>query len=93
MKSNQLSYFWGALLMGIAVLIGAFGAHGLKKIVSESLLETYQTGVFYHFLHALGLLIIGTLQTFNRKFKLKRVTYLFVAGIFFFSFICVKVLY
>jgi uncharacterized membrane protein YgdD (TMEM256/DUF423 family) len=44
-----------------AVLLGAFGAHGLKKTLSIEMLQVYQTGVQYHFYHALGLLILGVL--------------------------------
>ena len=52
------------ILAGIAftmlgVVIGAFGAHGLKPHVTKDLFENFQTGVQYHFYHALGLLILG----------------------------------
>ena len=43
----------------IAVLLGAFGAHGLKTRLEENMMAVYQTGVQYHFYHALGLLAIG----------------------------------
>lgn len=49
----------GALLGFLAVLIGAFGAHRLKKSLSESHLQNIETGVRYQFLHALLLLILG----------------------------------
>ena len=42
-----------------AVIIGAFGAHALKERLDESLMKVYQTGVEYHFYHALGLVLIG----------------------------------
>jgi uncharacterized membrane protein YgdD (TMEM256/DUF423 family) len=50
----------GAALLGIAVLIGAFGAHALRER-----LDAYSTGIYeraasYHFIHALGLLALGT---------------------------------
>ncbi len=48
----------GGLLAGLAVILGAFAAHGLKKSVTESLLKTFQTGVEYQFLHALALILI-----------------------------------
>jgi uncharacterized membrane protein YgdD (TMEM256/DUF423 family) len=43
----------------LAVILGAFGAHALKARLDESLLKVYQTGVEYHFYHALGLIIVG----------------------------------
>ena len=51
----------GAIFALLAVLIGAFGAHGLRSRLAPELLAVYQTGVEYHFYHALGLLLIGLL--------------------------------
>lgn len=51
----------GALNMAIAVALGAFGAHGLKTLVSEQQLEWWHTATLYLFVHALGLLIVGLL--------------------------------
>lgn len=53
--------FLGALNMAIAVMLGAFGAHGLKTKVTAEQLAWWHTGVDYHVYHALALLIIGTL--------------------------------
>ena len=49
----------GALLGGIAVALGAFGAHGLKKIVQVETVNTFQTGVQYQMYHALALLAVA----------------------------------
>lgn len=46
----------------LAVLAGAFGAHALRGQVTEEAMAVYQTGALYHFLHALGLLVIGALK-------------------------------
>lgn len=43
----------------LSVALGAFGAHGLKKIVSPSMLTVYQTGVQYQFIHTLALLALA----------------------------------
>ena len=51
----------GSILALLAVAAGAFGAHGLKRILSPDLLAVYHTAVDYHMWHALGLLIIGVL--------------------------------
>lgn len=50
-----------AILLALAVAIGAFGAHALESRLSADLLQTYETGVKYHFYHALGLLLTGIL--------------------------------
>lgn len=50
-----------AVLAGVAVLFGAFGAHGLKEILSESQLQTYQTATKYLMYHALALLGIAAM--------------------------------
>ena len=51
----------GASLAGLAVLLGAFGAHALKSKVLPEDLAIFETGVRYHLYHALGLLIIGSI--------------------------------
>ncbi|MBI3323962.1 MAG: DUF423 domain-containing protein [Candidatus Omnitrophica bacterium] len=54
---------WGSLLMFLGVALGAFGAHGLKAILSVEAQEIYRTAVFYHLIHGLGLVGVGWLQT------------------------------
>jgi uncharacterized membrane protein YgdD (TMEM256/DUF423 family) len=51
-----------ALLIALATIIGAFGAHALKSRLSADQLQTLQTGVHYQFFNALGLFGIGLLQ-------------------------------
>lgn len=51
--------FIGALMGMIGVGLGAFGAHGLAKRVSEQHLKTYQTGIQYHLIHALAMVFAG----------------------------------
>ncbi|WP_018868455.1 MULTISPECIES: DUF423 domain-containing protein [unclassified Thioalkalivibrio] len=50
-----------ALLAAVAVVLGAFGAHALQERLSERALATWQTGVQYHFIHALALLLLAAL--------------------------------
>jgi uncharacterized membrane protein YgdD (TMEM256/DUF423 family) len=50
-----------AILMGLAVAFGAFGAHGLKGRLDEYSMGVYEKAVLYHFFHALGLLIVSIL--------------------------------
>lgn len=49
----------GAVLGGLGVALGAFGAHGLKKVLDAHLFEVYETAVLYQFMHAFALLIAG----------------------------------
>jgi uncharacterized membrane protein YgdD (TMEM256/DUF423 family) len=53
---------WGAIgagLMALGVMLGAFGAHALKERLDAYSLDVYQKAVFYHFVHALGILIVA----------------------------------
>ena len=47
--------------MALGVGLGAFGAHGLRNIVTPARLETWETAVFYHMVHALGVLVTALL--------------------------------
>ena len=51
----------GAFLLALAVMIGAFGAHALDGRLDTYSKGVYETGVHYHFYHALGLLIVSFL--------------------------------
>ncbi|PID61269.1 MAG: hypothetical protein CR986_03135 [Ignavibacteriae bacterium] len=73
-----ISAFMGAL----AVTLGAFGAHGLKKLLTPEMLKIYETGVFYHLIHSVVLLVIAL----NSKYKLNISFYLILVGIILFSF-------
>ncbi len=73
----------GAIFGMIAIILGAFGAHALKKVLTIDQLSTFETGVKYQMYHALFLLFIG-LSSISQKTK--RVIYnLVVVGIIFFS--------
>ncbi len=78
----------GALFAGIAVLLGAFGAHSLKAVLTAKQLATFQTGVHYQFIHSLALVLIGVLGTTANPpldEKLKTPGKFFIAGILLFS--------
>jgi len=63
-NSTQRFYLRIAGITGcLAVIIGAFGAHGLEEILSEDMLEIYETGVKYHFYHALALMALSLAPT------------------------------
>lgn len=74
----------GAFLAGITIAIGAFGAHGLKNLVDESALLTFETGVRYQMYHAIAILILALIPSIDIKVK-KTIFWLFIVGILFFS--------
>ena len=74
-----------AAFLLLAVILGAFGAHGLRDSISEQALSNWQTGVSYQFYHALGLLALAALQNAVDSPWLIRIRNLFTAGILLFS--------
>lgn len=74
----------GAIFGMIAIILGAFGAHALKKVLSIEALSTFETGVKYQMYHALFLVLIGTLNELSLKAK-KIIYNLVVFGVLFFS--------
>lgn len=76
----------GALNTFLCIALGAFGAHGLKRVLSADMLTVYHTGVQYHFYHAFGIIIIGLLLLHFPKSRLLPVSgWLMMAGIILFS--------
>ncbi len=75
----------GAISGALAVLLGAFGAHLLKKMIAPDMLEVYQTGIHYQFYHTFALMGVGILMNFKPTKTLKWSGYLFIAGIIIFS--------
>ena len=73
-----------AILGMIAIILGAFGAHALKKVLSIDQLATFETGVKYQMYHALFLLLIGILSDITQKTK-KKIYYLTLFGVVLFS--------
>lgn len=68
----------------LAIILGAFGSHGLKKVISIESQQVFETGVRYQIIHAILLLFIGTSTMVTEKFK--RITYyLITLGLLFFS--------
>ena len=52
----------GAVLLALAVILGAFGAHGLQNRLDDYSRGVYEKAVFYHFLHAIGILVVAVLS-------------------------------
>ena len=75
----------GAISGGLAVLLGAFGAHLLKQMISPEMLEVFKTGIQYQFYHTFALLAVGILMYIKPAKTLKWCGYLFIGGILIFS--------
>lgn len=82
---NQKILLSGAVFMALAVLLGAFGAHALKKALSPDMLTVYKTGVEYQFYHALGLLATGLIGYRLQSKWLNWAGICLIAGIILFS--------
>lgn len=76
-----------SLLLALAVMLGAFGAHALKDRLDAYSLDVFHKAVFYHFVHALGLLLVVALSL-SAKLPaeiFERVGMLLVCGVILFS--------
>lgn len=69
----------------LAVALGAFGAHGIKPHIQADQYEVFQTGVLYHFIHTLVLLMLGLTLINTPSALIKWVIRLYFAGIILFS--------
>lgn len=74
----------GIALAGLAVILGAFGAHGLKRIAPDAV-PTFQTGVQYQMYHALALILVAMLYAHYSNAWMNRAGWLLLLGIILFS--------
>lgn len=82
---NKNGLVAATLLAGLAVILGAFGAHGLKTLVSPLQIETFKTGVQYHFYHALAMALAVIISQYIDNQNIRRSIGLFAGGILCFS--------
>ncbi len=83
---DRLFFLLGSISGGLAVVIGAFGAHGLKARLSAEMLTTFETGARYHIYHALALLAVAyALGRWQSTGFTTAAGWLFVAGTVLFS--------
>lgn len=75
----------GAFLCALSVILGAFGAHGIKDKVTPAMLEIYQTANHYFFLHAIAILLYGLFCVITRRETKVWPAHLFFLGILLFS--------
>lgn len=81
---NRKLLILGSVIGVIGVVLGAFAAHGLGRLISEQQQATFETGVRYQMYHALVLLFIGSSAVISAKSK-KLLFYLILIGLLFFS--------
>ncbi len=82
---NKLFLKTAALLGAVAVVLGAFAAHGLKKILPPESILTFETGVRYQFYHVFALLAVGIIYREGRARLMNWSGNLFILGILLFS--------
>ncbi len=76
---------FGAIFAALAVVLGAFGAHTLKKMLPPEIVSSFQTGVQYQMYHAFALLLTGVLFEKMNGYKTLWAGYCFIAGVVLFS--------
>ncbi len=82
---DRLFFGLASILLFLAVGLGAFGAHSLQSVFAPGMAEVYETGVRYHFYHALGLFAVAYAISRWPGPLLPLAGWLFVAGIVLFS--------
>ena len=75
----------GAIFAALAVVLGAFAAHGLTKVLPPEKIDVFQKGVTYQFYHSFALLIIGIAYSAYPLKSLENAMIMFILGIIFFS--------
>lgn len=81
---NRNVIITATLLGAISIILGAFGAHALKKLIDINALATFETGVRYQMYHALFLLFLASNNLIQEKTK-KTIHILVIFGVLFFS--------
>lgn len=82
---NYSAIILGAIFGFLAIILGAFGAHLLKKKLTPELLQSFETGVKYQMYHAIVLLVLG-FQLNNQLTIDNYIIYSFIIGVILFSF-------
>jgi uncharacterized membrane protein YgdD (TMEM256/DUF423 family) len=82
---NQITLIFAAIFGMLAIILGAFGAHALKKTMSEDQLKSFETGVKYQMYHAIVLLVLGFQLDFTQPIE-NYIVYSFISGVILFSF-------
>ncbi len=82
---NKTIFITGVVLGALAVVLGAFAAHGLEERIDATAIGTFETGAKYQMYHALLLLILANLRQIPEASK-KGIFYVLLTGVIMFSF-------
>jgi uncharacterized membrane protein YgdD (TMEM256/DUF423 family) len=82
--SQKNLFLTGALLIATGIILGAFGAHGLKKIVDTEKINTFEVGVRYQIYHGLAFMLLGIISS-KVSFSFKLIQRFMLIGVLFFS--------
>jgi len=82
MKKNTVIF--AAALFSLAIILGAFGAHGLKQLVDKNSVESFEVGIRYQFYISIAILILG-LNADKFTFSIQRICVLMALGLALFS--------
>jgi uncharacterized membrane protein YgdD (TMEM256/DUF423 family) len=83
-----MTIFWircASTIMFLAVALGAFGAHGLKNVLSDPMKAVFETAVRYQMIHGLALFVVAWLSTRSTAPSVNTAGWLFLVGILLFS--------
>ena len=75
----------GAISGCLVVILGAFGAHGLKDVLDEYGNTIFEKAVLYHMFHTMAILVVGLIEKFQPELQLSLVGLVFLIGIILFS--------
>ena len=75
----------GAISGCLVVILGAFGAHGLKDILDEHGKSIYEKAVLYHMFHTMAILVLGLIEKIQPEMQLSLAGWAFILGIILFS--------
>jgi uncharacterized membrane protein YgdD (TMEM256/DUF423 family) len=84
-KQTKNTIIIALILLISGIILGAFGAHGLKELVSSEKINSFEVGVRYQMLNALGLLALAALKP-QLNFSIKNAVILILIGVICFSF-------
>ena len=82
---SQIAIVFGSIFGFLAIILGAFGAHLLKKKLTTDQLQSFETGVKYQMYHAIVLLFLGFHLNVNKTID-AYIIYAFIVGTILFSF-------
>ena len=84
-SAARVALVFGAVFLMIGTALGAFGAHGLRGVLTPDAMHAYETAVLYQLVHALGLFALGVWMRSTDRALLRLAAWLIVGGILLFS--------